>query len=93
MIKVPLHGGGVGVGATEISTRLQPSSSGEADSPARGAIAREELITAAAVITTAAAAIANLVARVIEPFISLWHCRLEGKKAKIRQREVLGNHS
>ena len=75
------HGSGVGIGpaAARTSTRSQPKSSGEVNSPARGAIAREELITAAAKPTTAAARIAKVLACVNEPFISLCHCRVERK--------------
>ena len=46
-------------------------------------IAREELITVAAKTTAAAAPIAKVVARLIEPFISLCHCRVESKRRRI----------
>ncbi len=42
----------------------------------------EEAVVASA--TTAAEQIANVVARLIEPFISLCHCRVENKKGAIR---------
>jgi hypothetical protein len=86
----PGHGSGVGVGpaAARTSTRPQPTSSGEVDSPARWPIAREELITAAARARTAAVQIANVVARLIEAFISLCHCRVKNKSGRIRPREL-----
>src|SRR5258708_7334381 len=74
---------GVGTGASAV----QPTSSGKVDSPSRGAIAREELITADAKTTTAVVPIANVVARLIEPFISLCHCRVESKRRRIPHYE------
>ena len=47
------------------STRPEPTSAEETDSFVRWPIAREELMTAAANATTAAASIANVVARFI----------------------------
>ena len=58
-----------GVGTRRIGAS-QPISPGKADSPSRGAIAFEELITAAASATTAGAAIAIVVVRLIA---SLYH--------------------
>jgi hypothetical protein len=68
-------GGGVGVG---VAVGVPAS-----DSSALGAIAREELITAAATATTAAARIANIVAGLIEPFVSLCHYCVENKRGRI----------
>ena len=67
---------GVGTGA---SAGL-PTLSGEIDSPVPWPIAREELITAAANVTAAAATIANDVVRLIETFISLCRCPVESKQ-------------
>jgi hypothetical protein len=68
-------GGGVRVGAAVGVTT--------GDSSATGAIAREELITAAVKTTTAAAPIANVVARFIAPFISPFHSCVENKRGRI----------
>jgi hypothetical protein len=69
-------------------------SSREINPSARWPVARDTLITAAASATTAAVAIANLVARLIEPFMSLCRCRVKGKTRRITSREtVLGNNS
>jgi hypothetical protein len=63
----PGHGSGVGVGPVAARTFARPLSlySREAEPPTRGATAREELITAAAKKTTAAAPIVNVMRRVI----------------------------
>jgi hypothetical protein len=69
--------------AAEISIWPKPWPSGEVESRARGAIAREELITVAASATTETVPIASVVARFIEPFISLWRYRVKSKKRRI----------
>jgi hypothetical protein len=90
------HGGGGldPAAAATTSTRPQAVSSREINPSARWPVARDTLITAAASATTAAVAIANLVARLIEPFMSLCRCRVKGKTRRITSREtVLGNNS
>jgi hypothetical protein len=71
--------------ATEISNWPRPSSSGEVDSPARGAIAGEELITIAASATAGIVPIASVVARIIEPLYHFVVAVWKSKKSSIRR--------
>jgi hypothetical protein len=67
---------GVGTGPSP----SQPISPGEFGSPVRGGIAFEDVITAAASVTAAAAQTASVVVRLTKPFVSVCRCSVENKE-------------